>query len=289
MRNLIFTSSQYSHFYCLYSFILYFFSAGNKIYVVAGTGSVCVLLICHKLKFLFLFLYCKREMWPDCIVLYINYGVYAPYVVSLYPHQSGKKKFKKMWQQKGEISFECVCWFYKRYLIWAPLLLLSVVKLFLFLFSPTSLCVGVFRNTFQTIQIHVKLHWSFTLDRLHPVTSVNVWDRDKDTERVCLHAVSLLCEEKKGSWQPLYTPAVLNRFSTPLSRTADCTFTIFSAINVQAFAASQIWRFVHLLVTYFPYIADSWWAQPPSKVALLWGVSFHGLQLWALPDTHYVA
>lgn len=71
-----------------------------------------------------------------------------------------------------------------------PKLLLSGVKLLLLLLSPTSLCVGEFHNTFQTLQIHVKTplivyYW--------PLTPVR--QRERKKLRVCHCTASMLFVE----------------------------------------------------------------------------------------------
>lgn len=115
----------------------------------------------------------------------------------------------------------------------------------------------------------------------HSLTTVSgLEDRRKETERACLSVCSRYM---------LYTTE--NIFH--------CTFQNGCTVTVPWHICTSLWNqsnmetcplfmscttYRSLSVTYFPYIADSWSAQPPSNVSLLWGVSFHGLQLTALAD-----
>lgn len=122
-------------------------------------------------------------------------------------HVKNKFKIKKNCNKKEKlclclwVSFDmgsASCW--------------SCVKL---LFSSVW---AVFRNTFQPIQIHVKLHWSFTFHRLYQTTAVNgLWDTKR--LRVCPH---LLCEAKRSP-SSRYTTLLL--FENIFHDGLYCTFT----------------------------------------------------------------
>jgi len=104
--------------------------------------------------------------------------------------------------------------------------------------------------------------------------------------------LSMLVWEKEWTWQFFCTTVVFNvfPFNFPWRPTVHslCLWRVHTPnqSNMESCPSPTLcMTYRSLLVTYFPYIAGSWWAQPPSHVTLLWGVSFHGLQLWAVSDT----
>lgn len=117
---------------------------------------------------------------------------------------------------------------------------------------------AVFRNTFQPIQIHVKLHWSFTFHRLYQTTAVNgLWDTKR--LRVCPH---LLCEAKRSP-SSRYTTLLL--FENIFHDGLYCTFTWHVTVSPYDQSNVDIWppsvfcmTYRSFSVTYFPYITASW-------------------------------
>lgn len=137
--------------------------------------------------------------------------------------------------------------------------------LFLLVLSHFALCGLCFTTTQLTIQIHEELQWSFSPN------NYGKWPvRQKERNRV----------SAKGGrpWQPLCTTVILKIFSIPLSSAVISRVGLCDESNMEIRPPPTFCTTCRSLsVTYFPYIADSWSTHPPSKVALLWGVSFHGL------------
>lgn len=118
----------------------------------------------------------------------------------------------------GEIAFECVCWYYKRYFTWAKL---------------ADWCETVsfpLHFVWVCFATHFRL-FTFMWNHLNTINTANGLS-DRDLESVCMQpTVSMLCKRKKQ----LY---VLNIFSIPLSRMAVATF-MSDMFILQPFATSS--------------------------------------------------